>query len=103
MEKLFDIFINMINEKKYAASHEILEPLWLKLKKEKNIKEAKLIQGIINGAVSLALYYEKNRIEPANRIWKVFEKYIYLVDELDLEYNKYILKAIYTIKEHKKF
>ena len=84
-----DSFIKAINEEKFVEAHELLEDEWKFHKKNEDKVKAKAIQGLINGATALALY-RKNRFEAYLKIWKVFEKYKKLLDNLDIkEIEKY--------------
>lgn len=90
-------FIFAIENKMYVKAHELLEDDWREYKniyRQTNIEkfrtQAKAVQGLINGATALALYFEKKRPNSYKKIWKVFEKHAPLLDEINLEnMNKY--------------
>ena len=66
-------FKEFINNKKYFEAHEILESLWLDMKKS-NHKDKNIIRGFINASVSMELR-KRGREEASKRVWKTYEKY----------------------------
>ena len=83
--KSIEQFIHAINNHEFVEAHEILEHDWKNYKKQGLKKEAKALQGLINGATALALYLIKGRPDAYKKIWSVFEKYEHLLDEIDIE------------------
>ncbi len=77
-------FIIAIKEERFVEAHELLEDEWRDYKKDNEKLKAKAVQGLINGATALALF-RKNRYEAYEQIWKVYEKYKNLLDELESE------------------
>ncbi len=77
-------FIIAIKEERFVEAHELLEDEWRDYKKNNEKLKAKAVQGLINGATALALF-RKNRYEAYEQIWKVYEKYKNLLDELESE------------------
>ncbi|WP_428026741.1 DUF309 domain-containing protein [Arcobacter sp.] len=75
-------FIIAIKEERFVEAHELLEDEWRDYKKNNEKLKAKAVQGLINGATALALF-RKNRYEAYEKIWKVYEKYKNLLDELE--------------------
>ena len=78
-------FIYALEQGLYIEAHELLEEDWKAFKKSNEKQKAKALQGLINGATALALYYKKNRVDAYLKIWLVFEKYKSLLEELELE------------------
>lgn len=85
-------FIKTLEEESFVEAHEVLEDEWRSLKKQNLKQKAKAVQGLINGATSLALY-KKGRIEAYERVWKVYEKYKHLLKEVDLDNLELYIKA----------
>lgn len=86
-----DRFIFALENSMFVEAHELLEDDWREYKKifkETNNEsykiKAKAVQGLINGATALALYFDKNRPESYKKIWIVFEKYKSLLNEIDI-------------------
>ncbi len=77
-------FIYALEQGLYIEAHELLEEEWKFLKKNNEKDKAKAIQGLINGATALALYYKKNRIEAYKKVWPVFEKHKSLLEIVEL-------------------
>lgn len=92
-------FIFAIENRMFIEAHELLEVEWREYKKiykttgDETFKtKAKAIQGLINGATALALYFDKNRFEAYKKIWNVFKKYEGLLGVSNLEnLDKYLL------------
>jgi len=76
-------FIIAVEKENFVEAHELLEDEWKDYKKAGEKNKAKAVQGLINGATSLALF-RKNRIDAYKKIWKVFEKYENLIEEVEL-------------------
>lgn len=93
-----DKFIEAIENGFYVEAHELLEDEWKEYKKQEKKKKAKAVQGLINGATALALYYIKKRPEAYKKVWPVFIKYKPLLDEVDLS-NNYKYKQAADILE----
>lgn len=90
MENNIDNFILAVKEERYIQAHEILEDDWKYYRKKGDKVEEKAIQGLINGATALALYFIKKRVHAYEKIWKVFEKYKHNIDTANLEHiDKY--------------
>lgn len=86
-------FIEAVEKGFYIEAHEILEEDWKNYKKSGQKEKAKALQGLINGATALALYFKKNRPEAYKKVWPVFEKYKHLLDTLEVENIKDFYKA----------
>ena len=80
-----DLFIQAIQKNEFVQAHELLEDDWKLYKKKEMKKHAKALQGLINGATALALLHIKKRPHAYVKVWKVFEKYKVLLDEIELE------------------
>jgi len=87
-----DMFIEAIRDDKFVEAHEILEKSWKRLKKS-DLTEANIQKGLINGATAIALYL-RGKKEPAQRVWKTFEKYRVLIGE-----NEFFDTVKYKIAE----
>ncbi|WP_320034285.1 DUF309 domain-containing protein [Halarcobacter sp.] len=99
-------FIEVVKQGKYVQAHEILEDDWRFYRKKGLKPEEKAIQGLINGATALALFFIKKRPTSYEKVWKVFEKYEHYLNIANLEnIEKYIeakellLKINSTIKK----
>ncbi len=86
-----DRFIFAVDNGMYVQAHELLEDDWREYKKiwkdtqnEEYRKKAKAVQGLINGATALALFFIKKRPNSYKKIWEVFEKYKALLDCIEL-------------------
>lgn len=88
-----DSFIKAIEEGLYIQAHEILEEDWKAYKKAGLKKEAKALQGLINGATALALLVIKHRVESYKKVWPVFLKYKILLDEIKIDNIEKFLEA----------
>ena len=78
-----DEFMTMVNNHEFVEAHEVLEHDWKKLKKEGQKDKAKFLQGLINGTTAIALFL-KGKKDGCIRVWATFEKYKYLLDEIDI-------------------
>ena len=87
MTKIFpiDLFIQAIEKNEFVQAHELLEEDWKTYKKRDMKRHAKALQGLINGATALALLHIKKRPHAYIKVWKVFEKYKILLDQIELE------------------
>lgn len=90
-ETSIDKFIFALENSMFVEAHELLEDDWREYKKifketnDESYKiKAKAVQGLINGATALALYFDKKRPESYKKIWAVFEKYKSLLNEIDI-------------------
>jgi len=80
-----DLFIQAIEKNEFVQAHELLEEDWKTYKKRDMKTHAKALQGLINGATALALLHIKKRPHAYIKVWKVFEKYKILLDQIELE------------------
>ena len=78
-------FIYALEKGLFIEAHELLEEDWRAFKKNGERDKAKALQGLINGATALALYFVKNKPEGYKKVWLVFEKYRPLIDKVELE------------------
>lgn len=78
-------FIEVVKQGKYVQAHEVLEDDWRYFRKKGLKPEEKAIQGLINGATALALFFIKKRPASYEKVWKVFEKYRHYINEANLE------------------
>ncbi len=86
-------FIYALENKLFVEAHELLEHDWKQYKKNGERDKAKALQGLINGATALALYYTKNKPEGYKKVWPVFEKYKHLLDIIQLEEKEKFYEA----------
>ena len=94
-ETAIDRFIYAVENNFFVEAHELLEDDWNLYKKQGEKKKALVLKGLINGATALALYFKKNKPEGYEKVWPVFNKYLPLLDEVNLE-NK---ERFYFAKE----
>lgn len=85
-------FIVALEKEDFVHAHELLEDEWREYKKLEQRDKAKAVQGLINGATALALY-RKNRPEAYERVWKVFEKYKKLLDNIEINNKEKYFEA----------
>ena len=78
-------FIYALEQGLYVEAHELLEEDWKIYKKAGQRDKAKALQGLINGATALALYFTKNKPDGYKKVWPVFEKYKPLLNNIELE------------------
>ena len=101
--KEINIIIKDVSNNNFVKAHDYLEVLWRKLK---NIKETRKESFILKAFVNAIAYLElvnMERLEHANNIWKIYEKYETLIDDLEnINKTKYqeLKKLIY--KKRKK-
>lgn len=95
-----DRFIYAVKNGMYIEAHELLEEdwkryksLWKKTQDEKYRLKAKAVQGLINGATALALFFIKKRPHSYKKIWEVFEKYRPLLDCVEFENKENYFEA----------
>ena len=50
-----ETFIQMVQNEEFAPAHEVLEHDWKAYKKQNQMQQAKVLQGLINGTTALAL------------------------------------------------
>lgn len=86
-------FILAVKENRFVEAHELLEDEWRAYKKNGQKTEAKAVQGLINGATALALYFIKKRPNGYQKVWLVFEKYKPLLNEVKFENMEKYLEA----------
>lgn len=86
-------FILAIKQNRFIEAHELLEDEWKAYKKAGEKTKAKAVQGLINGATALALYFIKDRPAGYQKVWLVFEKYKPLLEEVKLENKEKYLQA----------
>lgn len=107
MFKLLDLeitnqFVTQIKNGHFFDAHATIEKLWFSSRFLKTPR-VKLLRALINGAVSLELQ-KRSRYEPSRRVWKNFERSIYLIDEIEINERKMFEIAIEGLKEaHEEF
>ncbi len=91
-----DRFIFAIENGYYVEAHELLEDDWNMYKRQGEKEKALVLKGLINGATALALYHIKKRPKSYEKVWPAFERYVPLLDNVDLENkdNYYLAKKI---------
>lgn len=105
-ETSIERFIFAVENRMFVQAHELLEDDWREYKniyKQTNEEiywiKAKAVQGLINGATALALYFDKKRPHSYEKIWKVFEKYDPLLEKSELKnLDKYFYAREVLIK-----
>lgn len=102
MFKLLDLeitnqFIEQLKNGCFFDAHETIEKLWFTNRFLK-IPRVKLLRALINGAVSLELK-KRSRHEPSRRVWKNFERSVYLLDEIDINERTMFKLAIDGLEE----
>lgn len=100
MNSSIEKFIDSIINEKFKEAHELLEDDWRYYKKIGDKKKAKALQGLINGATSLALFKLK-RMDAHKRVWLVFEKYKNLLDEIKFDNHQRYFDAKDILEERK--
>ena len=88
-----DRFIFAVENGFYVEAHELLEDDWNYYKKQGEKEKALVLKGLINGATALALYHIKKRPESHKKVWLAFEKYVPLLDTVDVEEKEKYFKA----------
>jgi len=94
--RIFEKFRSEIENKKYFEAHEILESLWLEMKKSDH-KDKNIIRGFINAAVSMELK-KRGRETPSKRVWQTYEKY-----KKDIFDNKLYLEMVKFLDSKRPF
>lgn len=79
MRKILEIFIENLNNERFAEAHEVMEQQWKEYKKQAH-PLTKLLKGYINGATAFELV-RRDKMEGAIRLWEVYEKYLSLLQE----------------------
>ena len=79
-----DRFIFAVENGYYVEAHELLEDDWNEYKRLGEKNKALVLKGLINGATALALYHIKNKPHGHEKVWKAFEKYLPLLDIVEL-------------------
>ena len=92
-ETAIDRFIFAIENGYFVEAHELLEDDWNMYKKQGEINKALVLKGLINGATALALYHIKKKEEGYKKVWPVFNKYIPLLDTVELSNKEKFYKA----------
>ncbi len=97
IEKNMDLFLRLLSNAEYYQAHEVVERLWIKLKKE-NDPLANLIKGMINAAVA---FEHIKRASPRAfvKAQKTFAGFIKYKDECKYMSNEF--KIICTTIEQK--
>ncbi|PLY05082.1 MAG: DUF309 domain-containing protein [Arcobacter sp.] len=96
-----DRFIYAVENELYIEAHELLEEDWKNFKKNGEKDKAKALQGLINGATALALYFIKNKPNAYKKVWPVFKKYKPLLDSVNLDnLGKYHIARDLLIKKN---
>ena len=92
-ETAIDRFIFAVENKYYVEAHELLEDDWNEFKRQGQREKALVLKGLINGATALALYHIKKKPQGHQKVWPAFEKYIPLLDEVDLDQKEKFYNA----------
>ncbi|QKJ23454.1 DUF309 domain-containing protein [Poseidonibacter lekithochrous] len=92
-ETAIDRFIFAVENKYYVEAHELLEDDWNEFKRQGQREKALVLKGLINGATALALYHIKKKPHGHKKVWPAFEKYIPLLDEVELDQKEKFYKA----------
>ncbi len=89
MRETLNEFIQCLNEERFADAHEVMEQQW---KEYKAIDHplTKLLKGYINGATAFELIRRGRKIESAQKLWSVYEKYLPALQEGIEEYDLFI-------------
>jgi hypothetical protein len=94
--------ISLLEKEDFIKSHDMLEVLWRKYKNdEKTRQESFILKALVNGSVSIELY-KMQRFEHSTNVWNTYQKYEYLIDELNtINSQKYqeIKEIIYKKRE----
>jgi DNA-binding ferritin-like protein len=92
----------ILSNEDFIKIHYEFEELWKKYKNDKDTRaESFILKGFVNASASIELY-KMNRIEHAQKIWNVFKKYEYLIDEsnsINKEEYKKIQELIYIKRD----
>lgn len=105
IKKDLNKIIILIEKSYFLSAHDKTEELWRKYKNDKKTRNESFILKAFVNAFAFFELYKMQRYEHANRIWKLFKKYEYLIEELDsinkVEYRN-IQKLIYKRKDEDK-
>ena len=96
--KEINIIIKDVSNENYVKAHDFLEILWRKYKNFSETREESFILKAFVNALGYLELVNMNRIAHANNVWKTYEKYERLIDELDsINKTKYLelKKTIY--------
>ena len=101
IKELDEISLVLLSED-FVKAHYKFEELWKKYKNDKTTREESFIlKALVNASASIELY-KMDRIDHSKKIWNIFKKYEYLIDELNSvnkkEYKK-IQKLIYIKRD----
>jgi hypothetical protein len=96
--------IHLLEKDYFLIAHNKTEDLWREYKNDKNTRnESFILKAFVNAFATFELNSMK-RYEHANKIWQIYMKYEYLIDELDSinkkEYKK-IEELIYKKRDEK--
>jgi hypothetical protein len=103
-EDLNEIIL-LIDKNYFISAHDKTEELWRKYKNDKDTrKESFILKSFVNAFATFELNSMK-RYEHSYKIWQIYVKYEYLIDELDsinkVEYKK-IQELIYKKRDEEK-
>ena len=101
-KKAIDRFIFAIENGYFKEGHELLEDDWREFKKQGQIEKALVLKGFINASTALALFHIKKNEDGYKRVWLVFEKYIGLLESVELEDKNKFYEAKKILLEEKK-
>jgi len=86
-KKHFNSYLQCLEEERYFDAHEALEELWFPRRFEKENDEVMLLKGFINAAVSFELV-KRGRKKSALKVWKNYEKYVILLQKIEIPYKE---------------
>ena len=97
--------ILLIDKNYFLLAHNKIEDLWREYKNDENTRnESYILKAFVNAFAFFELIKMK-RYEHANKIWQLFKKYEYLIDEINsihkIEYKK-IQELIYKKQDEEK-
>jgi predicted metal-dependent hydrolase len=78
IERELQEFIYILECGLYRNAHEVLEDSWREIR---DSVEGRFLKGLINGATALELR-RLGRVEAEERVWKTFDKFMPLLDEV---------------------
>ncbi len=83
IKKELNGIIYLLNQNYFLKAHDKTEELWKIYKNDKSTRaESFILKAFINAFASFELNSMK-RYEHANKIWEIYTKYEYLIDNLD--------------------
>jgi predicted metal-dependent hydrolase len=94
-----EIFLQDIDDRNYFKAHEVLEETWRQMK-VMDKKRSYIYKAFINAAVSFELY-RRGRAAQSLKIWKIYEKYRPLIEEMDRESRERYKAVSFKIELHK--